>query len=70
MQITDYESGNQLRDIDIVLTAEEAKDLMAYLSWLLVQPDQRFAQLSEVRKFSLLREITLSIDPKKVEDAG
>ena len=70
MQITDYESGNQLRDIDIVLTTEEAKDLMAYLSWLLVQPDQRFAQLSEVRKFSLLREITLSIDPKKVEDAG
>ena len=61
MQITDFESGKQLRDVDIVLSREEAEDLVAYLSHLLHRPGVPFAYLSEVEKWMLKREITLSV---------
>ncbi len=61
MQITDFESGKQLRDVDIVLTREEAEDMLAYLTHLLHRPNVAFAHLSEVEKWTLKREITLSV---------
>ena len=65
MQITDFESGKQLRDVDIVLTREEAEDMLAYLTHLLHRPNVPFAHLSEVEKWSLKREITLSVKKGK-----
>ena len=65
MQITDFESGRQLRDVDIVLTREEAEDLVAYIGCLLHKPGVHFAYLSEVEKWSLKREITLSVKKSK-----
>jgi hypothetical protein len=61
VQITDFESGRQLRDVDIVLTREEAEDLVAYLGCLLHKPGVLLAHLSEVDKWTLKREITLSV---------
>ena len=61
VQITDFESGTQLRDVDIVLTREEAEDMLAYLSHLLQRPGVAFAHLSEVDRWTLKREITLSV---------
>jgi hypothetical protein len=61
VQITDFESGKQLRDVDIVLTREEAEDLVAYLGRLLHKPTVPCAYLSEIEKWSLKREITLSV---------
>lgn len=65
MQITDFESGKQLRDVDIVLTREEAEDMLAYLSHLLSHKTVAFAHLSEVDKWTLKREITLSVKKEK-----
>ena len=65
MQITDFESGKQLRDVDIVLTREEAEDMLAYLAHLLAHKGVPFAHLSEVDKWTLKREITLSVKPPK-----
>jgi len=62
MQITDFESGRQLRDVDIVLTREEAEDLLAYLGQLLRKPDVNCAFVSEINKWTLKREITVSVD--------
>lgn len=61
MQITDFESGKQLRDVDIVLTREEAEDMLAYLTHLLHRPGVHCAHLSEIEKWTLKREITLSV---------
>lgn len=65
MQITDFESGKQLRDVDIVLTQEEAEDMLAYLHHLLHHAGVPFAHLSEVDKWTLKREITLSVKKGK-----
>jgi hypothetical protein len=65
VQITDFESGKQLRDVDIVLSREEAEDLLAYVAFLLHQPGVPCAHLSEVEKWSLKREITVSVKREK-----
>jgi len=61
MQITDFESGKQLTDVDIVLSRDEAEDMLAYITHLLHRPNVAFAHLSEVDKLTLKREITLSV---------
>lgn len=66
MQITDFESGRQLRDVDIVLTREEAEDLLAYIGHLLHRPGVSCAYLSEIEKWSLKREITVSVKNEKI----
>ena len=65
MQITDFESGKQLRDVDIVLTRDEAEDLVAYVAHLLHEPGVSHAYLSEVEKCTLKREITLSVQQER-----
>jgi hypothetical protein len=65
VQITDFESGRQLRDVDIVLTREEAEDMLAYLAHLLQRPGVSCAHLSEIDKWTLKREITLSVKKGK-----
>lgn len=61
MQITDFESGRQLRDVDIVLTRDEAEDLLEYLSQLLRKPSVNCAYVTEIDKWTLLKEITVSV---------
>ncbi|HXH61155.1 MAG TPA: hypothetical protein VNI20_07330 [Fimbriimonadaceae bacterium] len=66
MQITDFESGKQLRDVDIVLSREEAEDLLAYIAHLLSRPGVPCAHLSEIDKWTLKREITVSVKRRKI----
>lgn len=61
MEIRDYESGKHLTDVDIVLSREEAEELKAYLSRLLLRPEIRTVHLSEINGFLLERELTFSI---------
>lgn len=62
MQITDYESGRNLRDVNIVLTRDEAEELNAYLSRLLANDQINRVHVSEVNGMHLEREITVSLD--------
>lgn len=64
MQITDYESGKQLRDVDIILTRDEAEDLLVYLGQLL-RTNVNCAYVSEINKWTLTREITVSVAKNK-----
>ena len=61
MQITDFESGRQLRDVDIILTRDEAEDLLEYLCHLLRTPSVNRAYVTEIDKWTLLKEITVSV---------
>ena len=65
MQITDYESGRQLRDVDIVLTRDEAEDLLVYLGQLLRKPSVNCAFVSEIDKWTLKKEITVSVKKER-----
>lgn len=62
MQITDFESGRQLSDVDIVLTRDEAEDLLVYLRQLLRKPSVNCAFVSEIDKWTLKKEITVSVN--------
>jgi hypothetical protein len=62
MKIVDYETSKTLNDVGIVLSREEAEDLILYLRKL-TQPsgvDRVF--LSQVGGGRLEREITLALD--------
>jgi len=66
MQITDYESGKNLRDVNIVLSRDEAEELQAYLSRMLNNKDIHHIHVSEVRGMHLERELTVSINPNQI----
>lgn len=61
MHIKDYESGRELRDVDIILTRDEAEELMGYLAHLLQDSHVKVAHLTEVHHLSPEKEIALSI---------
>lgn len=62
MQITDYESGKNLRDVNIVLSRDEAEELQAYLGRMLKNDEIHRVHMSEVRGTHLERELTVSLN--------
>jgi hypothetical protein len=63
MQIHDYESGRELRDVNIRLSRDEAEELHAYLGRLLTRPELHHATISEVRGGRLETELSLTVLP-------
>lgn len=61
MQITDFETGRLLRDVDIILTPDEAEELVAYLAHLLREPSVICAHVSQFRYARLESELTVSL---------
>lgn len=61
MRIHDYETGHQLRDIEIELTREEVEDLAAYLACMLKRTDLRVVQMSDVSKGFIDGELSISL---------
>ena len=66
MQITDYESGRNLRDVNIVLSRNEAEELQAYLSRMLTDDAIHHIHVSEVQGMHLERELTVSINSSQI----
>ncbi len=66
MQITDYESGRNLRDVNIVLSRDEAEELQAYLSRMLKNEAIHRIHVSEVQGTHLERELTVSLNPDQI----
>jgi hypothetical protein len=64
MKITDYESGRSLRDVGISLTAEEAQELVAYLSRMLANPSISHVHLSELSHWGIEREVAFALEEK------
>jgi hypothetical protein len=62
MQIHDYESGRELRDVNIRLSRDEAEELHAYLGRLLTRPELHHATI-EVRGGRLETELSLTVLP-------
>lgn len=61
MQIKDYETGRELRDVGISLTAEEASDMLVFLQRLVRDPGLVHIHLSEVSRSRIEREITFAL---------
>lgn len=61
MQIRDYESGRQLRDVSIMLSAEEVLELQSYLGRLIANPEIRHVHLSEIDGCLVDKEISFAI---------
>lgn len=61
MLIQDFESGRDIKDVNIVLSREEAEEMVVYLSRLLTRPDIKRVYISEVHGCHFEREITLSL---------
>ena len=66
MEIRDYESGRTLRDVDILLSREEAEELNVYLRRLLAKPDMRSVQLSTVEGLLLDSELSITLQKEAV----
>ena len=66
MRIRDYETGREMSDVSLSLTPEEAADMIAYLQRLIKNPGIVRVHLSEVKRFRIERELTLSVDDKAV----
>lgn len=65
MQIKDYETGKELRDLAISLTPEEASDMIAYLQRLVAQPGVVRIHMSEVKRDRIEKEITFALESRK-----
>ncbi len=66
MQILDYERDRVLNDVGIVLTREEALELMLYLHQLVEHPEVQRVYLSEVQGSGLERELTIALAERPV----
>lgn len=70
MKILDYESGHNLRDVALVLTTEEARELASYLNRLAQTPAIGHAHLSEFNGPLLERELTVTLELDRKPLAG
>ena len=61
MKMVDYESGRNLRDIDIELTRTEAEQLAASLGKLLGRQDLKKVFLTDFSEGLLDKELTVSL---------
>lgn len=61
MKIVDYETSKTLNDVGIVLSHDEAEDLIVYLRKLTQRNVDR-VYLSDIEAGRLEREITLALD--------
>ena len=61
MRIIDYEKANNLRDVAISLTREEAEDLAVYLGAMLKRPQLHAIHLSEVAGGKIDKEIRFDL---------
>ncbi|MBS1720975.1 MAG: hypothetical protein JST35_11060 [Armatimonadetes bacterium] len=62
MKIVDYANNQTLSDVEIVLTAQEAEDLLAYLQQLTRRPGLDRVYLSDLSGGLLQRELVVSLD--------
>lgn len=69
MKMVDYESGRNLRDIDIELTRCEVEKLAASLSRLLLRQDLRKVYLKDINDGMLEKELTFVLKDE-VQKAG
>lgn len=67
MQITDYETGRELRDVGISLTPEEATDMLTFLQRLVREPDLAHVHVSEVGRLRIDKELTLALRGRAVD---
>lgn len=61
MHIHDYESGRDLRDVNITLTRDEAEEMVSYLHVLLKNPHINHITLNEIKDLILEKEISFSV---------
>lgn len=61
MLIQDFETGKDIKDVNIVFSREEAEEMVVFLSRLLTRPDIKRVYISEVVGYHLEREITVSL---------
>ena len=66
MRIRDYETGKELSDVAISLTADEAADMIAYLQRLVKNPGIVRVHMSEVQRLRIDKEITFALDERAV----
>jgi hypothetical protein len=64
MKIVDYETSKTLNDVGIVLSRDEAEDLIMYLRKLTQEPAVDRIYLSDFEDGRLEREISLGLDHK------
>jgi len=62
MKIVDYETSKTLNDVGIVLSREEAEDLILYLRKLTATSGVDKVYISDFQAGRLERELTLAID--------
>lgn len=62
MKILDYATNRTLNDVGIVLTRQEAEELMMYLQKLTARPDVDRIYLSEFDGCLLERELTVALE--------
>ncbi len=61
MHIHDYESGRDLRDVNITLSRDEAEEMVSYLHALLKNPHINHITLNEIKNAILEKEISFSV---------
>jgi hypothetical protein len=61
MRILDYANNRSLKDVSLMLTPDEVKDLASYLNQLTARPAIGRVYLSELSGNSIEREITVSL---------
>lgn len=62
MRIVDYKTGEELRDVGVSLTAEEAGALIDYLRRLVDQPAVSTVHLTEVSGIGFEREVAFHLE--------
>lgn len=61
MKIQDYESGRQLKDVNIELTVGEAQELLVYLRRMLERDDLAAIHITDLSDGVIERELSLSL---------
>lgn len=61
MKIQDYETGRQLKDVNIELTTGEAEELLAYLKRMLDRDDLTAVHLTDLKGGVIESELSLSL---------
>lgn len=62
MRIVDYKTGEELRDVGVSLTAEEAGALIDFLKRLVEQPAVPTVHLTEVSGVGFEREVAFHLE--------
>lgn len=64
MKILDYETNKSLNDVAIVLSRDEAEELIAYLQRLTATPEVDRVFLSDIEGGRLEREISVALETR------